>query len=129
MRIIKACSLVGILMLALSSSMFADSVSYSDAVAAYQTTSAAVSQNWSVFESSKVLQSEFNAGQTAYLLGIAFQAAGLKGLAQDEFKTAVYDFSQVANGLSAAVPDAGALGLLACTGLLLAGSLKRKFSR
>jgi|HubBroStandDraft_6_1064221.scaffolds.fasta_scaffold1345466_1 hypothetical protein len=127
MRIIRAFSLAGFLLLCLSSSMWADSVTQAMVVAEFNVASTDISQNWNTFESSKVLQSEFLAGEKADAAGLILAFTGHKAAAAAEFKIALTDFTAVAGGFSA-MPDAGALGLLGCTGIVLLGALKRKFS-
>jgi hypothetical protein len=133
MRIAKMCSLAGVLMFCLSGSLWADSVSQSDVVAAFAATNNTISQNWKAFESSRVLQSEFLAASALDVAGIAQWAKGHKAAAQADFSAAINDLKLVANGLtpstSTAMPDAGSLGLLACSGMLLFGAMKKKFSR
>jgi hypothetical protein len=131
MRIAKMCSLAGALMLCLSGSLWADSVSQSDVVAAFAVTNNTISQNWKAFESSRVLQSEFLAASAFDLAGIAQWAKGHKAAAQADFSAAIQDLKLVANGLtpSTAMPDAGSIGLLSFSGLLLIGAMRRKFSR
>ena len=131
MHLIRACCIAGVLMLCLSGSLWADSVTQDMVVAEYNVATSDMTQNWKVYESSNVLQSEFNAGEKADFAGLFFAWFGDKADAQAEFKIALADFSSVANGLSpsSAVPDAGSLGLMGCTGLVLLGALKRKFSR
>jgi hypothetical protein len=133
MRIAKISSLVGALMLCLSGSLWADSVSQSDVVAAFAATNSSISQNFKAFESSRVLQSEFLAASAFDLAGIAQWTKGHRAAAQADFSAAINDLKLVASGLtpstSTAMPDAGSLGLLACSGLLLFGAFKKKFSR
>jgi hypothetical protein len=126
---IKACSLAGFLILCLSGSLFADSVSSSDVVAAFKATSNDIAKNLKAYQSNQVLQSQFQDGQKAYSAGLVAQLFGFTSQAQADFKIAISDFSQVSNGLSTKVPDAGSLSLLGCAGLMLCGALKRKFSR
>ena len=133
MRIAKMCSLAGVLMLCLSGSLWADSVSQSDVVAAFAATNNAISQNLKVFESSKVLQAQFLAASAFDLAGLAQWAAGHRAAAQADFSAAINDLKLVANGLtpstSTAMPDGGSLGLLACSGLLVFAAMKKRFSR
>jgi hypothetical protein len=132
MRIAKISSLVAALMLCLSASLWADSVSQRDVVAAFAVTNNTISQNWKAFESSPVLQSEFLAANALDLAGIAQRGKGHKAAAEADFSAAIQDLKLVANGLTpstTAMPDAGSLGLLACSGLLLVGAMRRKFSR
>jgi hypothetical protein len=129
MRIAKMCSLAGFLVLCLSGSLWADSVTQNDVAAAFKITQSDINQDLKTYESSRVLQSEFiDAG--------VWDAAGLRQLkkghisrAEADFSAAIADLKLVANGLtpSPAVPDADALGLLSCSGLLLFGAMKKKF--
>jgi hypothetical protein len=129
MRIVRAASLAILVILTMVGSGWADSVSQSDAVAAFNATSGDIAQNWKAYESNKILQNEFQAGKNAYTAGLLAAAFGFKTQAQNDFKIAISDFNQVSNGLSSRVPDAGSLSLLGCTGLMLFGALKKKFSR
>jgi hypothetical protein len=133
MRIAKISSLAVALMLCLSGSLWADSVSQSDVVAAFAVTNNTISQNFKAFESSRVLQSQFLAASAFDLAGIAQWTKGHRAAAQADFNAAINDLKLVANGLtpssSATMPDAGSLGLLTCSGLLLFGAIKKKFSR
>jgi len=91
-----------------------------------------MTQDWKVYESSNVLQSDFLAGEKEDAAGLLLEWTGHKAAAQADFKRAIKDFSLVANGLPTSVPsvpEAGSLGMLACSGLVLLGAMKRKFSR
>jgi hypothetical protein len=132
MRIAKMCSLAVVLVLGFSGSLWADSVSQSDVVAAFALTNSTINQNLKAFQSSKVLQSEFLAASAFDVAGIAEWAKGHRTAAQADFTAAINNLKLVANGLapsSTAMPDAGSLGLLACSGLLLFGAMKKRFSR
>jgi hypothetical protein len=132
MRIAKICSLAVVLVLGLSGSLWADSVSQGDVVAAFAATNSIISQNFKAFQSSTGLQSEFLAASAFDVAGIAEWAKGHRTAAQADFSAAIKDLKLVANGLTSsttAMPDAGSLGLLACSGLLLFGAMKKKFSR
>jgi hypothetical protein len=128
MQFIKMCSLAGVLMLCLSGSLWADSVTQGDVIAAFNTASNDIGQNWKTFESNKVLQSEFAAGEKADGAGVIQALLGHKAAAQADFQAAISDFNQVATGLTSSMPDAGSLALLTCSGFLLFGAMKRKFS-
>jgi hypothetical protein len=127
---IKFCSLAAVLMLCLSGSLWADSVSQGDVISAFTLTNQDISQNAKVFESSKVLQSE-------YAAATLFDAAGLilwskhRTAAEADFAAAINELKLVAAGVTpnASMPDAGSIGLLGCSGLLLFGAMRRKFSR
>jgi hypothetical protein len=133
MRIAKISALAAALILCLSGSLWADSVSQSDVVAAFEVTNSTIGQNWKAFESSRVLQSEFLAATALDLAGMAQRGKGHKAAAEADFSAAIQDLKLVANGLtpstSTAMPDASSLGLLACSGLLLFGAMKKRFSR
>jgi hypothetical protein len=91
-----------------------------------------ISQNFKTFQSSTSLQSEFLAASAFDVAGIAEWAKGHRTAAQADFTAAINNLKLVANGLtpsSTAMPDAGSLGLLACSGLLLFGAMKKRFSR
>jgi hypothetical protein len=129
MRIVRLASLAILAVLTMVGSGWADSVTQNMVLTQYNVTQSDINHNIKLYESSKVLQSEFQAGKNAYNAGILAQYLGLTTVAQADFKTALSDFSQVANGVSGKMPDAGSIGLLSCTGLMLFGALKRKFSR
>jgi hypothetical protein len=129
---IKICSLVGILMMCLSGSLWADSVQQSDVIAAFGATNNSISNNYTAFESNNVLKSE-------YLAASLFDAAGLalwsrhRLAAEADFSAAISELRLVASDLTPktapSMPDPGSLGMLTCSGLLLFGAMKRKFSR
>jgi hypothetical protein len=133
MRIAKVCSLAGILILGMSGSLWADSVSQSDFVAALSVTNYDISQNLKSFESSQVLRSEFAAAGVLDAAGLVQWSKGHNSAAQADFNAAISDLKLVASGLTpstgTAMPDAGSLSLLSCSALLLFGAMKRKFSR
>ena len=131
MRIAKLFSLAAILMLCFSGSLWADSVKQSDVLAAFSVTNNGINQNLKAFESNSVLKSEY---LTASLLDLAGVALWPKHrlAAEADFAAAINNLKLVASGLSVSpsntVPDASSLSLLACSGLLLFGAMKRKFS-
>jgi len=133
MRIAKMCSLAAVLVLGLSGSLWADSVSQSDVVAAFAVTNNLISQNFKAFQSNPNLQSELLAASAFDVAGIAQWAKGHRAAAQADFNAAISNLKLVASGLtpstSTTMPDAGSLGLLACSGLLLFGAMKKRFSR
>ena len=128
MRIVRTCSLAAIILFCLTASSWADSVTQSMVLAEYNVATYNMSQNWQTYESSSTLQSAFTDGKKADAKGLLLELFGFNSAAAAEFKIALNDFSMVANGLNGSMPDAGALGLLGCSGLVLLGALKRKFS-
>jgi hypothetical protein len=133
MRMSKMCSLAAILVLCLSGSLWADSVKQSDVTAAFAVTTGEINQNFKIFESSKVLQSEYLTASLWDLEGLALWAKHDKRDAEADFAAAINQLKLVAGGLTPSTapkaPDAGSLSLLACSGLLLFGAMKSKFSR
>jgi hypothetical protein len=128
MRIVKLCSLAGILVLCLSGSLWADSYTQRDVVAAFVVTGNDIKLDLKTYESSAVLQAEFVEAGLWDVAGLAQLKKGHLGRAEADFSKAIYDLKLVANGLTPpTVPDAGAIGLLSCSGLLLFGAMKKKF--
>jgi hypothetical protein len=127
---IKICSLAAVLMLCLSGSLWADSVNQGDVINAFNLTNNDIGQNAKVFESSKILQSEYIAAGVFDVEGLALWSKH-RAAAEADFAAAINELKLVATGVtpSASMPDAGSIGLLSCSGLLLFGAMRRKFSR
>jgi hypothetical protein len=131
MRITKMCSLAAVLVLCLSGSLWADSVKPADVLAAFAVTNGDINQNLKTFESSKVLQSEYVTAGLLDAVGLILWANHDKRDAEADFSAAITQLKLVASGVTptSAMPDPGSLSLLACSGLLLFGVMRRKFSQ
>ena len=133
---IKTTSLAALFVLSTLGTMRADSITPS----VFQADSQIVQADLAHFQftpSYLVAAFDFSLGKTAGQQGIRALSAGNSKLAQVYFQTAITDFNNALAALgqaslptpSSGVPDAGSLSLLACSGLLLFGAMKTKFSR
>jgi hypothetical protein len=135
MRILKTSSLVVVFLLSTIGIMRADSVTSDQ----FQADSQIVQTNLNQFHSSPLILLavvDFDLGNFAGQQAEAALSHGNLLLAQLDFQTAINDFNQALNLLgqkslpapSTAMPDAGSLALLGCSGIALFGALKKKYS-
>jgi hypothetical protein len=105
----------------------------------FQADSQIVQTNLNQFHSSPLILLavvDFDLGNFAGQQAEAALSHGNLLLAQLDFQTAINDFNQALNLLgqkslpapSTAMPDAGSLALLGCSGIALFGALKKKYS-